>query len=42
MIQRTDDLDAKRDAKNDASKTRKTRKSEHSASKKLILTLMQI
>jgi hypothetical protein len=33
MNQKSDDLDAKRDAKSDASKTRK---SEHNASKKLI------
>ncbi len=33
MNRKSDDLDAKRDAKSDASKTRK---SEHNASKKLV------
>jgi hypothetical protein len=33
MDQKSDDSDAKRDVKNDASKTRKT---EHSAAKKLV------
>jgi hypothetical protein len=38
MNQKSDDSEAKRDVKSDVSKTPKTRKTEHSAAKKLIFS----
>jgi hypothetical protein len=38
MNQKSDGSDAKRDVKSDVSKTRKTRKTGHSATKKLIFS----
>jgi hypothetical protein len=38
MNQKSDDSGAKRGVKSDVSKTRKTRKTEHSAAKKLVFS----